>query len=143
MSNTPAIEQVIFKRVQSEGGKDGVDPMWVVYANEGMTDKWRHDKSIPLVDVVQTFDVWIHRTGSTTGVAERPSKGELDGTFSTHRVDSEVIPYILEQGTVQPNGGRRLGKDQGPKDLRGAKQQSRGQGASTMPSGSQMASIHG
>lgn len=73
------------------------DQEFFVFTNPGEVSKWRKDKSIPLVDVVQckwekepffiillvlifyiAFDVFTTPTGSQTGTAERPSKGILE-----------------------------------------------------------------
>lgn len=77
--------------------KSDNDQEFFVFTNPGEVSKWRKDKSIPLVDVVQckqkdkddflllvysclnvAFDVFTTPTGSQTGTAERPSKGILE-----------------------------------------------------------------
>ena len=75
----------------------GPDQDFIVFANPGMVSRWRKDKTIPLVDVVQcktfipdarkkkifnvrltAFDVMTTTTGSETGEFMRPSKGILE-----------------------------------------------------------------
>jgi hypothetical protein len=53
MSNSPDVEEVVWKAKQSEGGKEGVQPLFKVFTNAGEVEKWRKDKTIPMVDVVQ------------------------------------------------------------------------------------------
>ncbi|KAI9499302.1 ribosome maturation protein [Zychaea mexicana] len=73
------------------------DQEFFVIANKGMASKWRKDKTIPLVDVVQSFDVMTTSTGSETGEFVRPSKGTLESSFQTKNVD-KVVEQIVEHG---------------------------------------------
>ena len=60
MFNSPAIQKVVWKPVQT-GGKEGNTPEFEVLVVAGEVEKWRKDKTIPLVDVVQSesqFDRW-------------------------------------------------------------------------------------
>ncbi|KAI7854691.1 ribosome maturation protein [Circinella umbellata] len=70
---------------------------YFVIANKGMSSRWRKDKTIPLVDVVQSFDVMTTSTGSETGEYIRPSKGALQSAFHTNDVD-KVVEQIVENG---------------------------------------------
>jgi len=65
----------------------------LVYA--GMVEKWRKDKSIPMVDVVDSFAVFRGRKGE----ADHPAKGELESEFGTSNNDS-VVTQILEKGEL-------------------------------------------
>lgn len=88
--------------------KDNDNHEYYVIANPGMANKWRKDKTIPLVDVVQckpaqkghprltgregritdnvrlcahmysAFDVWTSTCHKETGEAIRPPKGMLE-----------------------------------------------------------------
>ncbi|KAI7907108.1 ribosome maturation protein [Cokeromyces recurvatus] len=68
-----------------------------VIANPGMVSKWRHDKTIPLIDVVQNFEVHTTPTGSNTGGPIRPSTGVLMDTFDTTNED-EIVKKIISEG---------------------------------------------
>ncbi|CDH56412.1 hypothetical protein RO3G_05262 [Lichtheimia corymbifera JMRC:FSU:9682] len=77
--------------------KSDNDQEFFVFTNPGEVSKWRKDKSIPLVDVVQSFDVFTTPTGSQTGTAERPSKGILESAFNTSKKE-DVVRQIVEVG---------------------------------------------
>ncbi|CEP18612.1 hypothetical protein [Parasitella parasitica] len=89
MSPTDKATKVVYK------GADGTE--FFVIANEGMVSKWKKDKTIPLVDVVQNFDVFTSSTGSNTGEYIRPSTGILEGTFKTANND-DIVKKIISEG---------------------------------------------
>jgi ribosome maturation protein Sdo1 len=62
--------------------------------------KWRKDKSIPLVEVVGLFKVFVQRTSGAQSLGDTASKAELDNEFGTSNVD-EVIKKILQEGEDQ------------------------------------------
>lgn len=64
-----------------------------------MVEKYRKDKSIALVEVVQSFDVMVSATGGTHGILTRPSHQQLEQYFSTHN-EQDVVQYIINNGTV-------------------------------------------
>ncbi|KAI8054862.1 ribosome maturation protein [Thamnidium elegans] len=68
-----------------------------VIANAGMVNKYRSDKSTPLIDVVQSFDIFTTNTGGNTGEAMSPSKGLLESSFNTSNED-EIVKTIIEKG---------------------------------------------
>ncbi|CAG8624384.1 6853_t:CDS:2 [Ambispora leptoticha] len=90
--------------------------------------KWRKDKTIPLADVIQTFDVYEITNGGNEGIAGRPSKQRLENTFGTSNLD-EVIEQILEQGTIHHvyNGKARTAKA-----IRSMTNDTRGKGVATV-----------
>lgn len=51
---------------------------YYVIAIPDMVEKWKKDKSIPIVDVVQSFDVFTSPAGGNVFPADRPSKGQLE-----------------------------------------------------------------
>ncbi|ORX52435.1 hypothetical protein DM01DRAFT_1408306 [Hesseltinella vesiculosa] len=87
-SDTSDIREHDYTRMVYKG--DSGDQFYVV-VNESMVPKWRKDRSIPLVEVVQSFDIF-------SGPADRPSKGQLESTFNTANPD-DIVPIILEKGT--------------------------------------------
>ncbi|ORZ03173.1 hypothetical protein BCR43DRAFT_535119 [Syncephalastrum racemosum] len=77
--------------------RDNENREYYVIANPGMASKWRNDKTIPLVDVVQSFDVWTSNCYKETGEAIRPPKGMLESAFQTKDGD-EMVRQIVERG---------------------------------------------
>ncbi|KAI8140974.1 ribosome maturation protein [Fennellomyces sp. T-0311] len=75
---------------------DGEQDFFVL-ANPGMVSRWRKDKTIPLVDVVQSFDVMTTSTGGETGEFVRPPKGILASAFHTSNMD-KVVEQIVANG---------------------------------------------
>ncbi|KAJ3037761.1 hypothetical protein HDV00_001346 [Rhizophlyctis rosea] len=71
-----------------------------VFANPEMVDKWRSDKSVPLIEVVDSFDIFEVGNSGNIGVFSHPSKQALENAFNTSN-DAEVIQRILTEGTVQ------------------------------------------
>lgn len=81
--------KVVFK------GEDNTE--FFVIANADMVSKYRSDKSTPLIDVVQSFDILTTSTGSNSGEAVHPSKGVLESNFNTTNKD-EIIKIIIQKG---------------------------------------------
>eukprot|EP01114_Cavostelium_apophysatum_P016971 TRINITY_DN4937_c0_g1_i1.p1 TRINITY_DN4937_c0_g1~~TRINITY_DN4937_c0_g1_i1.p1 ORF type:complete len:155 (-),score=30.01 TRINITY_DN4937_c0_g1_i1:67-531(-) len=65
-----------------------------VLALPGMTEKWRQDQSIALVDVVDSFKIWKDARSPS-----QPSSGELLSEFGTAKED-EVVRQILTRGSI-------------------------------------------
>jgi len=61
----------------------------------GMTQKFRENPSIPIIDVVEKFDVYV---GTGTD-ALHPTPGDLKSEFGTDQTE-EVIRQILNRGTI-------------------------------------------
>jgi ribosome maturation protein Sdo1 len=80
--------KVIYKSGETE---------FFVIANPGMVCKWRKDKTIPLIDVVQNFDIHTTTTGSNTGEAIHPSNGMLESAFGTTNKD-DIVKKIVNEG---------------------------------------------
>ncbi|ORX90197.1 DUF1960-domain-containing protein [Basidiobolus meristosporus CBS 931.73] len=90
----PASQQIVF------ADKEKSDSEFVVFINSDIYSKWRSDKSISITDVVQTFNVYITRSGGHTGVSETPSHQELDTVFGTSN-NTAVVEHILKHGTLK------------------------------------------
>jgi ribosome maturation protein Sdo1 len=63
-----------------------------------MHKKHKKDKSIPLAEVVASFQ--IHKfahPGSKSGMMEKPSKAEFEKAFGTTNAD-EMVKFMLENG---------------------------------------------
>lgn len=63
-------------------------------------NKYKEDSSVPLVDVVNSFDVFVTHKQGVQGHMDRASKASLENEFGTS-VDDEVVKKILEKGHVQ------------------------------------------
>lgn len=70
-----------------------------VTSNEALL-KWRKDKSIPLVEVVALFKVFVQRSTGAQSLGDAASKAELENEFGMSNVD-EIIKKILEEGESQ------------------------------------------
>ncbi|EGF79815.1 hypothetical protein BATDEDRAFT_89467 [Batrachochytrium dendrobatidis JAM81] len=95
-------------RVVFEGG--GGKESFFVYVEPDMVDKWRKDKSIPLVEVVQAFTIFEVDNGGNHGIAIKPSKSSLHA-FGTED-ETVIVTRIL-------NDGRLVHGHQGPASSKG------------------------
>jgi ribosome maturation protein Sdo1 len=50
--------------------------------------KWRKDSSVPLVDVVDSFDIFVTNKHGSQGVLDRASKGQIENEFGTYPVSA-------------------------------------------------------
>lgn len=75
--------------------------------------KYRKDSSTPLVDVVNSFDVFVTNKHGSQGVLDRASNGQIENEFGTYisQFDrsfpdkrtkaEEAIEIILKEGKVE------------------------------------------
>ncbi|KAF9112328.1 hypothetical protein BGX27_003537 [Mortierella sp. AM989] len=106
------MEKVVYKAPNAPGQHM---PDLFVLAEPGMTTKYRESKtppdplyakkfeeirdSIPLVDVVQSYDIFQTVTGKGfEGKIARPSKSDLNAIFNTDNVQ-EIVEHIILHGT--------------------------------------------
>ncbi|KAI8344309.1 ribosome maturation protein [Chlamydoabsidia padenii] len=80
---------------KSESGEE-----YYIIAIPDMVAKWKKDKTIPIVDVVQSFDIFTSPAGGNVFPADRPSKGQLESVFNTSNTD-EIARYLVENGTAK------------------------------------------
>ncbi|KXL42874.1 hypothetical protein M433DRAFT_8741 [Acidomyces richmondensis BFW] len=81
-----------------KGPQTGDDFIVFVESPKAVQD-WKKDSSIPLVQVANSFDVFVtHRQGAQ-GILDRASKAQLESEFGTSRED-DVVKAILEKGNV-------------------------------------------
>ncbi|KAF2435531.1 putative RNA binding protein [Tothia fuscella] len=84
-------------KVHFKGSKDD----FIVMAESvEAVKKWKEDKSVPLVEVVNSFDVFHTDGHGVQGELNRASNQLLETEFGTKNSD-EVVQKILEQGEVQ------------------------------------------
>ncbi|KAF9361604.1 hypothetical protein BGX26_001104 [Mortierella sp. AD094] len=93
------MEKIVYKSHNIPGHHK---PDVFVLAEPGMAAKYRSCKeSIPLVDVVQSFDVFQSVTGrGFEGDPVRPAKADLDAIFNTEN-SQEIVEHIVLQGEIQ------------------------------------------
>ncbi|CAG8490729.1 6208_t:CDS:2 [Paraglomus brasilianum] len=91
---------------------------YFVYAYPEEVKKWRKDKSIPLTDVVQSFDIFEIFGGGNDGIAGRPSKQRLENTFGTSK-NMDVLEIILEDGMIHNTGKETSGSFAAINETRG------------------------
>lgn len=80
------------------------DPMstdeYIVIVNSEAYVSWRNgDKTIPLADVVESFQIMTSGQGQQ-GIMGQVSKQQMHAVFGTTKED-EAIVKLLEQGTMQ------------------------------------------
>ena len=76
------------------------DDFIVIVESAEAVREWKSDKSKPLVDVVDSFDVFITHGHGTQGTLDRASKAQLENEFGTKSSD-DAVQQILEKGSVQ------------------------------------------
>jgi len=62
---------------------DTNDFVVIVESPEAVT-RYRKDSSIPLVDVVNSFDIFVTNKHGAQGVMDRASKSQLENEFNTY-----------------------------------------------------------
>jgi hypothetical protein len=89
-----AFEKVVYKASKHTASEHV--PEYHIFCIDGMTEKYRKDKTIALADVVQSFKVFVNGT-------ESPSKAQLLDTFGSSN-DTDVVMQILEKGEIRGEG---------------------------------------
>lgn len=62
--------------------------------------KWKKDKSIPLVQVVDSFKILVSHKHGAQGELDTASKSSLENEFGTANED-DIVKKILEEGQLQ------------------------------------------
>jgi len=89
--------------------KGDSDDFVVIVDSQDAVTKYRKDSSIPLVDVVNSFDVFVTNKHGPQGVLDRASKSQLENEFNTTR-NEEAIAKILTEGKLeQTKSGQKFG----------------------------------
>ncbi|KAH8549121.1 hypothetical protein BGW37DRAFT_429691 [Umbelopsis sp. PMI_123] len=76
-----------------------------IFADSVYLEKWKKDKTIPIVQVAQSYDVLYIPNGGNTGEAVRPAKGTLESAFGTTNAD-DIVKTILTEG--ESKGGSHI-----------------------------------
>jgi len=80
------------------------DDFVIIADSQDAVKKWKSDKSTPLVDVVNSFDVFVTHKHGVQGALDRASKSVLENEFGSSKED-DVVKQILEKGDVQETKG--------------------------------------
>jgi len=91
------LEQLVYTPEEKTTSGDRPSTM-VLMVNEEMLKKYKKDKSIPLAEVVDSFDVLKYEMGSS-GQLNRPSKAEIKEAFGTTNED-EIVQIMLNKGSL-------------------------------------------
>jgi ribosome maturation protein Sdo1 len=93
-----------FDRIVLKSSKNLRDEQFdlIVFANPGMTNRWRNDKSIPLVDVIQRFEIFDSATKGLQGKVNHVSKQRIFDALGTSNTE-EAIRQILTHGEIKPH----------------------------------------
>jgi len=62
--------------------------------------KWLNDKSVPMAQVVSSFQVFTTHKHSAQGMLEGASRAMLENEFGT-KDETEIISKILQEGNLQ------------------------------------------
>ncbi|KAK9326017.1 ribosome maturation protein [Lipomyces orientalis] len=76
------------------------DEFMVVIQSPEEYRRYKKDPSIPLVDVVDSFKVFVTRKSGTQGIIDEASRAMLENEFGTRNPD-QAIEKILRDGEFQ------------------------------------------
>jgi len=77
---------------------------YIIIVDPVQFKKWKSgDKTIPLADVVDSFEIFYSTQGSQ-GLLGRPSNQQLENQFGTSK-DIDVVELLLERGKEQASEG--------------------------------------
>ncbi|MCJ1236732.1 hypothetical protein MMC14_004714 [Varicellaria rhodocarpa] len=105
---------------QSKIHYQGKDEDFVIFVEDAQAvQNWKADKSIPLVQVVNSFKIFVTHKHGAQGTFDSASKATLENEFDTSK-DDECVIKILEQGSLQESDSSER---QGPRnDTMGGRQ---------------------
>jgi hypothetical protein len=92
----PSLEKLIY----IPHGRVNEHPLTMVLMVDGEAfGKYKKDHSIPLAEVVDSFDVLKYENPGTAGLLNKPSYQELNDVFGTTD-EYKIVEYMLEYGTL-------------------------------------------
>ena len=71
----------------------------VLMVDKDALKKYKQDPSVPLAEVVNSFEVLKYDNAGKSGTMSKPSKQEIEDVFGTSR-DDEVVKFMLEHGQL-------------------------------------------
>ncbi|KXN72289.1 hypothetical protein CONCODRAFT_69162 [Conidiobolus coronatus NRRL 28638] len=87
------MSKVTYKSVfKSEHNSD----LFVYVENADLLNKWKSDSTIPLAQVVQSFDIFDTDTGSHTGKASKASRQTISNILDTNDLDRAIKKILVE-----------------------------------------------
>jgi ribosome maturation protein Sdo1 len=90
--------ELLFKRPYTGVGQEPETPEFVVLVLPEEFQLWKADHSkVPLVEVVDSMEVFIAEHRAHTGKLQHPSNAQLDDAFGTHKFE-EIFAIMAEQG---------------------------------------------
>ncbi|RPB20829.1 DUF1960-domain-containing protein [Terfezia boudieri ATCC MYA-4762] len=79
---------------------------FVIFAESPeIVGRWKKDKSVPLMEVVDSFHIFTTQHQGAQGHLEEASRQALDNEFGTHQ-EEDVVKKILECGEIKERKGR-------------------------------------
>jgi ribosome maturation protein Sdo1 len=91
------LEQLTYTK-HEVGTSDEHPNTFVLMVDPEMHEKHKRDKSIPLAEVVGSFQIYkFDHPGSKSGMLLKPSKREYEEAFGTTNAD-ELVQFMLENG---------------------------------------------
>ncbi|ORY66429.1 shwachman-Bodian-diamond syndrome protein [Pseudomassariella vexata] len=101
--------QAIQTKIHYQGKEDD----FVIFVDDVETmKKWKEDKSVPMVQFISAFKIFVTHKQGAQGQMDGASKATLENEFGTS-IDEEVIKQILEKGSSQET---EFPERQGPKN---------------------------
>lgn len=73
--------------------------------SQEILDKYRKSNSIPLIDIVSIYKVFVNRQGGVEGMLDEASKEELQNEFGPLAKTDDAIRAILEAGENKSGAG--------------------------------------
>lgn len=85
----------------------GKENDFVIFAdNADLLQKYnKGDSTIPLIDIVSIYKVFINRQGGVEGLLDEASKSELQNEFGSKANVDSVIKTILKEGSDKHGAG--------------------------------------
>ncbi|RHZ46745.1 hypothetical protein Glove_606g144 [Diversispora epigaea] len=74
--------------------------------------KWRKDKTIPIAECIEAYDIFETVAGGNEGLAGRPSKWKLENAFGTSEIE-DVISIMLEAAMINETRGKGIATTDG------------------------------
>ncbi|KAK5115680.1 hypothetical protein LTR62_000769 [Meristemomyces frigidus] len=99
MHKKGGVTKVHYKGQGGAKSSDHPEDFIIIVESGEDVKQWREDKTKPLTDVVESFDVFVTHKHGNQGQMDRASKGQLEAEFGTSK-DVDVVSKILEAGNI-------------------------------------------
>jgi hypothetical protein len=97
-NNNMPLEQLTFTPNEGVTANEHPNTM-VLMVHPDQLERYRKDKSTPLVEVVDSFQVFKYETPGHSGKLAHPSRAELKNTFGSTN-ETEIVEFMLEHGQL-------------------------------------------